>query len=244
MKSILLLCGVLVLLTSATAFAAGVNLSWDKCGAAGSENKHFACDTNTGTAVLVASVRAPAGISLWTVFETFIDVQASGASFPAWWQLRNQGSQTGQCRAIALSVSGIFIYEGAPYLGACAEVYGEHGSGGIRTYLIGSGGANHARFEVVFAVPVANAVPLNEGVEYVTMRAMITYAKTVGMGSCVGCSEEVLLVCTKVFCKQSTDPPSGGVAVTDPAERNFIVWNQSATQARSATWGAIKALYR
>jgi hypothetical protein len=238
------MCGVLLLQTAAGASAAGVNLSWNNCGAAGSVEKHFACNTNTGPppAVFVASVRAPAGISRWASFETFVDVQSSGATLPAWWQLRNEVGQIDQCRNGFMSVSSDFT--GAPYAGACADPYQNQGSGGLSSYRVGFGGANRARMRVVFSVPPAYLHPLDEGVEYFTMRASINYGKTVGTGSCAGCAEEVLLVCDHVLCIQPNGTPGGNVTVMNPAERNYVVWNQSATPTRSATWGSIKALYR
>lgn len=242
MKKALLLCGVLLLLTAAPAFAAGVNVSWDNCGAAGTYNKLFGCNMNTGSAVFVASVRAPAGIGLWTSFETEIQLTSNSATFPDWWRLRNQTGQTGQCRNGALSTSQDFT--GAPYAGACQDVFLNQGAGGIATYLVGFNGANRARLLLVYAVAIANQVPLVPNTEYFTARVTINYTKTVGTGSCSGCLEEVWLVCTYVRCLQPSGTPGGNVTVTNPAERNYIIWNQGATPARSATWGTIKALYR
>ena len=248
MKKILLLCGMLLALTATVASAAGVNLSWDNCGAAGGPSKTFNCATNTGSAVFVASVSAPAGIGLWTSFETEIQVQSNGA-WPAWWALRNQTGQTGQCRAGALSTSQDFT--GAPYAGACGDTYLNQGAGGITTYLVGFNGANRARLAVTYSVPSANQVPLDPGFEYFSMRGSILYTKTVGTGACAGCNEGVCLVCTYVRCLQPAGAPGGNISVTNPAGRNYIMWNgattetcNGATPTKSTTWGSVKALYR
>jgi hypothetical protein len=248
MKKILLLCGMLLALTATVASAAGVNLSWDNCGAAGTPSKSFACNTNTGSAVFVASVSAPAGIGLWTSFETEIQVQSNGA-WPAWWALRNQTGQTGQCRAGALSVSQDFT--GGPYAGVCGDTFLNQGAGGITTYLVGFNGPNRARLAVTFSVPSANQVPLDEGFEYFSMRGAILYTKTVGTGACAGCQDGVCLNCTYVRCLQPAGAPGGNVSVTNPAGRSYIMWNgatveacNGATPTKSTTWGSVKALYR
>ena len=241
-KKTLILCGVSLLLTATAASAAGINLSWDNCGTAGTWNKLFACDTNTGSAVLVASVVAPAGIGLWTSFETEILLQSDVAALPDWWRLRNQTGQTGQCRNGALSASQDFT--GAPYAGACQDVFLNGGAGGIKTYIVEFGGANRARLAMVFSVPTASQVPLNEGVEYFAARATVLYTKSFGTGSCGGCLDEVWLVCTYVRCLQPAGSPGGNITVTNPAQRYYVYWNRGVTPARSATWGAVKSLYR
>ena len=249
MKKILLLCGMLLALTATVASAAGVNLSWDNCGAAGTPLKSFLCNTNTGSSVFVTSVLAPPGIGLWTSFETEVQVQSNSAVFPDWWRLRNQTGQTGQCRAGYLSTSQDFT--GAPYAGACEDVFFNQGAGGITTYLVGFNGANRARLAVTYSVPTANQVPLTEGTEYFSMRASILNTKTTGTGSCAGCLEGVCLVCTYVRCLQPAGAPGGNVSVTTPAQRNYIMWQgattetcNGATPTKSTTWGSVKALYR
>lgn len=253
MKKILLLCGMLLALTATVASAAGVNLSWDNCGAAGTQDKNFLCNTNTGSATFVASVLAPAGIGLWTSFETEVQLQANTTTFPEWWRLRNQTGQTGQCRAGFLSTSQDFT--GAPYnASGCADVYFNQGAGGITTYLVGFNGANRARLAVTYSVPTANQVPLTPGEQYMSMRASILYNKTVGLTTptqfCPDCQVGVCLVVTYVRCLQPAGAPGGNVSVTNSGGRNFITWNgglpscPGATPTRSTTWGSVKALYR
>jgi hypothetical protein len=169
MRRMVLWCGALLALTATGASAAGVNLSWNNCGAAGTSDKAFACDSNTASAVFVASVFAPATIGLWTSFETEIIVVSSGTTFPDWWRLRNQTGQNGQCRNGALSVSQDFT--GAPYAGSCDDVFLNQGAGGITTYLVGFSGANRARLAVTFSVPTAYQAPLAEGIEYFAMES-------------------------------------------------------------------------
>src|SRR6185503_5517810 len=55
MKKTLLITGALLALAASSAMAGGVNLSWTDCGAAGQQNRAFACTANTGNNTLVAS---------------------------------------------------------------------------------------------------------------------------------------------------------------------------------------------
>jgi hypothetical protein len=248
MKKVLLLGGILLVASSAAASAAGVNLSWDNCGAEGRQDKTFGCTTSTGSAVFVASVKAPAGIGRWTSFETEIQLVSDTATLPSWWQLRNQVNQAGQCRHGALSSSQDFT--GAPYAGACEDAFMNQGAGGIASYLVGFNSPNQARLTVVYSVPTANQVPLSEDVEYFAMRGTIQYAKSVGASACAGCSNGVCLICTYVRCVQPGRAPGGNISVTNPAQRNSISWNGSVSicpgqsPSKAATWGAVKALYR
>src|SRR4249920_794918 len=121
MKKALMLCAGLLAPTATAAHAAGVNLSWDNCGAGGAQDKTFACGSSTGSAIFVASVIAPSGISRWTSFETEIQLESNTSTLPLWWQLRNQVGQSGQCRNGALSTSQDFT--SSPYAGTCGDVF-------------------------------------------------------------------------------------------------------------------------
>jgi hypothetical protein len=245
---ILLLCGSCLALTPTTATPLGLfDLGWDNCvGAGGTRDKTFACSTNTGSATMVASVLAPAGIVLWTSFETYINFEFSSGVDPAWWQLRNQTNQSGQCRNGSLSASADFT--GAPYLGACLDVYKGQAGGGIAAYTLTGGG--RASMKLTFGVSSTNQVPLIPGVEYFASRATINYAKTIGAGSCSGCCDPVLVYLLLVRVLQPAGTPGGNVDVTTWRTNYWLSWNYNnpscgvVVPTRSPTWGAIKALYR
>ena len=244
-KLTLLLCGSLLGLTATTAFAAGVNLAWDNCLAAGGgEQKRFDCNTNIGSATMVASVVAPADIVAWQVFDNYINFYSQTGVYPTWWQLRNQTGQTNQCRFSSLSVSPDFT--GAPYLGACLDVFRGQGAGGTYYYTLQGAMAS---MRISFAVQPEYKDSLVAGAEYFTARATINYAKTVGTGSCDGCCDAMLIELVTVRILQPSTP-GHDVDVTNPAVRNWIWWNHdnpdcgAVVSTRAPTWGAIKALYR
>lgn len=249
----MLLTGLALITTAPTVSAQeGIKLSWDNCQALGPGvlDKTYACDLNTGSATFVASYTAPDSVALWTSTETTIDLIVNSGAFPDWWRLRNQVGQTGQCRNGALSASQDFT--GAPYAGVCSDTYLNQGAGGITSYTVGRDGPLTARLTVTYSVPSANQIPLNPGEEYFAVRATILYTKTIGSGSCAGCSLPVCIVLNGVRAIQPAGSPGGNVMITNPIPpaTRTITW-QGGTGAdcnmvptKNHTWGQIKALYR
>lgn len=238
------------LLVAAPAMSAGVNLAWDNCrGGGGASNKLFACNTNAGSNTLVASVVAPSGIGSWNAFEVEIYWIFDSAQ-PAWWQLRNQTPQPGQCRNGALSVNAL-----SAGLSGCTDPYNGLGVGGIGTYQNGPNipagedfppALNLARLLLVLAVPDGHEVPLTPDVEYFAAKVVITNAKTVGLDACAGCPLRSKILLTGVRISQPAGAPGGNPSVINPASfgSNYVWWQDGFTPTRSTTWGHVKALYR
>ena len=99
--------------------AQGINLSWDDCGLSGSQIKTFACNTNTGEDVLVASFRPPSGVSQFLGLSA--DLRIASTQLPAWWR-----HGPGQCRGI-----GGFVTEFAGVSGACETPWSLSATGGM-----------------------------------------------------------------------------------------------------------------
>jgi hypothetical protein len=244
MKKILLLCGMLLALSATVASAAGINLAWDNClNGGGVPAKTYACNANSSTQQhMYLSATAPAGIDLWTAFEFELQLQADGATLPAWWQVRG----TGQCRNGALTALSAGVFSG------CTDVYGGQGGGGLGAYNVGFGGTNRARLSGVWSVPSSFQTALTPEEEYFVSRLSITYAKTVGLGSCAGCAVGVCINGTLVKFVQPAGAPGGNVDVVNPAIRSHILWQNvtdpntcpGATPSKNITWGRVKTLYR
>ncbi len=80
----------------------GVNIRWDHCyDDGGTLNKTFACDTNSGSERLVVSFVLAEPLANVNGTEIAIEVMASGATLPSWWQYRNFGA----CRQTALAIT-------------------------------------------------------------------------------------------------------------------------------------------
>ena len=76
-------------------------LRWDNClGDGGAYNKAFACDTNSGEDVLVASFRLGQTAVQVNGLEIAVDITVIGATLPSWW-----GYGTGACRQGSLNAS-------------------------------------------------------------------------------------------------------------------------------------------
>lgn len=222
--------------------AAGINLGWDDCPGGGTYAlaETFACNTNVGFHTLVGSFVAPAGIVNMTGNEIVIDLKTSAAAFPAWWSLA-----TGLCRAGSLSSS--FDFTGGPF--SCYDYWQGGALGGI-AMLPPSG--TLARIKAVCALPAGDpritSVP--EGLHLYSFKANINSAKTVGAGSCGGCTAEMCIVLNEIAFTQAE--PQQRTPITNPAVSNYVVWQSytgwagcpGATPARQQTWGSIKALYR
>ncbi len=222
--------------------AAGVNLSWNDCGVAGTELKSFACDTNTGASfVLVGSYIPYAGSTAITGNEVVIDIASQYSPLPDWWKFKNAGS----CRQTAISASADFTSFGS---GLCADYWSGLAAGGISAYITPYASADcRARLLIIFATAIANAGPVDENLEYYSFRLSITRAKTVGTGSCAHCLAPAMIVLDEIKLTQPAGV--GDYRIQNPANRNFVEWQGGYSSCgwvptRNTTWGAIKSQYR
>ncbi len=240
------------------ATAAGLNLAWDDCGAGGQCNKDFACNTNTGAPFsLVASFVPPEGTTKITGEEISIEICSNGGYMPPWWSYRNAGS----CRTSAMQAS---IDAASASLTRCEDYWSFAGAGGIASYdPMYRGGGDRAIIRLVFAVPTTVAGPVDATREYYACIVRFTRDKTVGTGSCAGCSTPMGLRLQEVRLTQPvglgdyrlTTPvtltPDYDSSIATWQHGSFRHWNApqfwacpAAVPVRNSTWGAIKAQYR
>jgi hypothetical protein len=257
MKKVTLLCGLLLAITAGVAAAGpGVNLKWSACaGDGGLTNRNFACASNSGSNVLVASFEVGENIAASSGQEVVIDLAAAGATLPSWWAFANAGS----CRQLSLSMNTTISATAAN----CADWASGVAVGGIGAYNVGQRGANTSRIKIAIAVPAAGLADLSTGQEYFSANITINNLKTVGTGSCAGCSTPVCLVFNSIKC--TTQVPANDRTFSGPAngfDSDFATWQGGAgitvppgpwgaggsgcggaTATKNATWGAVKALY-
>ncbi|MBI1796089.1 MAG: hypothetical protein HYR74_03445 [Candidatus Eisenbacteria bacterium] len=241
MKKTLLITGALLALAASTAMAGGVNLSWGDCGLAGTQNKAFACNSNTAAPnIMVVSYEPNVGVPDMVGNDVAVDLQTASATLDQWWQMFNAGS----CRATSLSSSADFT--AGPF--TCTDFWLGLASGGIGSYTVN---VNRARILIFWAVPGASAGPVSPGTEYYSCKVTVNNAKSVGTGSCAGCASAVCVVANIVQC----DGNAGGndfEKIQNPRDRNFVTWQgglvtggcPGATPTQSRTWGQLKSLYR
>jgi IPT/TIG domain len=193
--------------------AQGINLSWDECGAAGSEIKSFACGVNTGEDIVVASFRPPSGINQFLGMSA--EMRIAGNSLPDWWK-----HGAGQCRN-----TGAFSTEFFFTPGVCASPWSGSAAGGF-VYEIANYGPNTARVRIQAANPFEEQIALSSGTEYYAFRVHISHSKSTGAGSCAGCADPVMLRLENV---QLFQPPTANndPILTAPLVRSTAYWQAS-----------------
>lgn len=213
----------------------GLNLAWNRCG--GEHARTFACDTNAGGEVLVASFSPPVGVGGLTGFWATVDVQSAEPALPDWWQLVSGAA----CRRNAMSVS--FDSNSDPG-GGCVGYYDGIAEGYLHSYAVS--GAT-ARLAVVGALTVTPAIPMDPGPEYFGFRLAMSHAATTGPGACAGCAVPACIVFDGLKLTQPVGV--GDIVLSTPLHSNCVTWQGGVAScclvpARNRTWGEVKALYR
>jgi hypothetical protein len=248
MRSILqrALAIAITLLATPVHAGGGVNLSWDNCfGDAGTQNKSFACDTNTGSDVLVCSFELAQEVLQASGQEAVIDLIATASKLPAWWEFKNAGT----CRQLSLTMNTVL----SPTAVACTDWPSGQSIALILSYGMGYSGPTSATLKISTVVGNQALADLIPGTEYFVCNVVISHAKTVGTGACAGCSVPVCLL----FYDQIMIPgPANDVLLEGPAHDNssFATWQGPTGPApygcpyplptQRSTWGAVKSLYR
>lgn len=233
---------LITLLAGIAAAQGGINLSWDDCGAAGVSQKTFACNSNILTgAVMYGSAIPGADIPDFVQYDSIMNLQTNQPTLPSWWRYNNGG-----CRGAA-AISVDFDFHLGPF--TCSDPWQGMAFGGM-TVDAGYEGPDRARIRTVGTYSDVTPRPISGNVEYEFFRITLLGNKTVGTGSCAGCSEGACIVFNEI---QLEEPYPYKVTLTLPISRNWIVWQQgtgvgvgcpAATPTHAATWGSVKSLYR
>ena len=252
MKRVTLLCGLLLAMSASVAAASGVGIRWNNClSDAGTQNRNFACNSNTGSNTLVGTFQLDgAGLLQVSGNEVVVDLASSTTPLPQWWQFKNAGT----CRTTALSMN--FTIPSSAL--NCADWAQAQAAGGIGAYNIGARGPNTARVVAAIAVPSTALQDLSGGQEYFSFNLVVSNIKTVGAtGSCTGCSTPVCIVFNSI--NLTTPILQNNIKLSGPSngtDADFCTWQGgagvivggtpgcgAATPTHNATWGAVKALY-
>jgi hypothetical protein len=234
----LLLVLALTFVFCASASAAGLNLAWNDCGSFGTPAHTFACDTNAGTHVLVASLVAPPGVSSCVAAECVLDIIVAAPALSPWWNLCPNG-----CRMNRAFTSFAF-----GDLASCLDPWSGQALG-ISDFSTNPAGDGHPqpnreRVRAVCAVPEAAALPMVQDLEYYVFELVITNAKTVGTGSCAGCQVQANFELVSTRITQPTPLPYVDITQPNQPNSNLAVMQDATVPVRNRTWGAIKSTYR
>jgi len=250
MKRMFLGVGVVaaMLLAASVASAGGVNLAWDDCfGTGGTPAKINACSSNAGNSTSVGSFVLDSDLAGVTGIETVVDfIIGDGVSAPPpWWEIRG----TGSCRSAALGAGAAIGSLG------CTDWTGGGAAGGLTPGPLGQEGtiadANkpaHPRAKIAFAVAPDAAADLVAGTEYFAFTMVITNVKTVGTGSCAGCTTPACIVLNSVNVVAGATQNQFLGSGTAPGS-NFITYqalapNCQLVPAGTTTWTRVKQMYR
>jgi hypothetical protein len=234
----------LLLAWATFAAAAGVDLSFDACSFVGSATRTSACNSNTGQVSLYASFVPPNGIVALSGIEATIDVQSGGGVLPAWWMFG-----AGGCAGRSSALSTSFVPTGPP--SGCVDYWAGQAFGSA-SYSIGFGGPNRARLLVSASIDGSLAAAVSSTNEYFAFVETISFASTLGSGSCAGCDVGVCIALNSIKLRQAGG--QADVILPGAFVRQHVTWQPASaiapppcpagTPVRAATWGGIKAIYR
>ena len=247
---------------AADGFQSGTRIRWNACyGDGGAINRDFACNTNTGSEQLVCSFTLTAPVDSVYQVDAFVNLAFAGGAVPPWWLFRTAGA----CRGTSLGSSTV----PAPTASACID-WADGSRDALLTYRPSLFSAYISQIEIL--TPFTAYVPFDlvAGQEYFVFSAIINHMKTVGAGSCSGCTlggcmgfVRATLIRSAPGTYMPVPEPSGDVFVGPiPGEGQAATWQggagiaipnyggagwtycPGATPARNHTWGDVKALYR
>lgn len=216
----------------------GINLSWGDCGAWGLAQRNFACNTNAGQNPMIASVITPQPMPRLNGMSGVIVLQTNQPTLSPWWDF------TG-CRASPPALSMQLSF---PTSGNCIDPWGGAASGSV-SYQFQFGVPNGAR--ILASCSISPPVSSDGVSEYYMFGITFDDSKTVGTGSCSGCTDGACIVLNGIRVTAAGGDPS--YTVTPPLIRSFIAWQPphfsfdcplGVTPTRNETWGSVKALYR
>jgi len=240
-----------------------LRLSWDRCAYDGLvADKSFACDTNTGSDVLYASVLFQDRVTRANVqfVNALVDVTTTTSPIPPWWQVRS-----GSCRSNAVLVE----YGPFPEAGSCAPWFASawpDGPLGVFAIQENLEGPETTRLNIAAGVPIGYEATLAAGQELLLFRIVVSHARSAGTGACQGClvptcigfghlelsynpaaPDEIFLGDAASAVTWQGAYVSGFQPTRYPQTGYYVANLECATgpvPARGRTWGLIKTLYR
>ena len=251
MRSPISIFAVLILAAGAAhaQVAPGLALRWNHCFAqgTGTDLRSFACNTNNGLEQLIGSFSLNHDMPEVSGLDIILDVFTGGNPFfppapnggplPEWWKF----VQVGTCRQTSLSISTA----ADPVDDACGDWAAGQAAGALGAYTVDIQGAGSARLHAVTAVLPDDLQALVAGREYYGFTLNINHSRTVGAGSCGGCDTPVWLLFHVLTV--TTPQPQNNFHLEGPlngTDSNFVIWSPQPVPTKSATWSALKSLYR
>ena len=227
-------------------------MRWQFCSGegTGTQNRAFACASNVGSNTLVTSFELPADLAQVSGIELVLDFLSQSATMPLWWDFKNPGT----CRGGSLGVNVSFDANNL----VCQDWSAGLQGAGIGSYTTGTPPSmgsidpnlanQHRRLTIASAVPPASLQDLVTATEYFACNITVNNAKTVGTGSCAGCTEPICIVFNSL--NATTPVLANNVLLGNPSAPGsaLVTWQGtgpdcSVVPTKNVTWGQVKALY-
>ncbi len=247
MSKLVIMGAMLLAMSTATSYAAGLSLNWDHCEADGPvRDRTSDCVTSLrALGTMVGSFTVPSDVLAVRGLEVALELATAGPSLPAWWMTscRTPFAVNAVIEATALNC---YDWSSGAVMGA------------VVWYLVGLNGPNTARIVAGLEVP-GSGVDLSAipplGTEYFAFNIVLSSARSSGAGLCAGCTTPACIMFNslKVVAGLST-----AAILTYPqhSASNIVTWQGGAglpwpyssrcefTPTQKSTWGSVKALYR
>jgi len=244
-RSLVVTAALLVFVVADASAQGGLNLSWTDCGANGTESRTFACTTNGVVGTLFGSVTPPEQIDQLNGEESEAIIQTNQAALSQWWHLETASGPTpAGCRAGNLVFSNDFTTAS----GLCSDPWGGLGFGGLNwesNYFQ----PNHGRLRTAGAIAGSTVMATDR--EWYIWKVTILGSRTVGTGSCAGCTDGICIAFTS---QKLTEPLGvGDYVITNALGREWVTFQPGGATTwicggrvptRNRTWGSVKSLYR
>lgn len=243
-----LLLAALLLVVAAPAMAAGVNINWGSVcyPEAPVSVKTFACNSNAVSAFngeMTVSWKIDTDMSDLVGIEVTAMGQTALPALPDWWKLN-----TGECRANQMNyTSDKTLVEDAQCVdwtaGTAFNLFG----------WIYQADPSRVQINGGCAIDATTPVTALAGQEYYGGEYLLKNSKTVGTGSCAGCSDE-FIVGMWLVTVAGLDGRRDDLFEALPGGNHCLWWNppggtptlqcEGNVPARPITWGQVKSLYR
>ena len=235
MKKLLLISGVLLAFCASSAMANGqIHLGLNDC--SGSAVINNACTANSGSLILVGSFVSDQASSQVIAVESIVDI-AQGSTLSDWWRVDPAGCRAGRITAsFAFATTACNDLFGGAALGGLGVLYPSTATGLIPT--------NSERVDIYCAVDATTPLTIDTATENTIFNMAISRVGTLGSGACGGCGSPTSLYLNDVAIGQEPGSPTFHESGDGNGQSCSYNGGNTATPAKSTSWGAIKSLYR
>jgi hypothetical protein len=243
MKKPLLLAVLLLLVTCVAAHAGGVNIAWgSRCFTENPVNLvTFACNSNVAPASWQATMSFMVDIEMTDFVGVEITLEGISAYVvPDWWKMNESG-----CRANTASFSAD---KAAVSSGNCVDW-----TAGQDFSVLGyTWDSNRMHISAGAAIPADTPFDLEAGTEYYAGTLTFQNRKTIGAGSCAGCSADVVWGLVLIVAAGLDGRRDDLNMPIDYSGTQCLVWQRPSfgpyfcvvPVKAATTWGQLKSLYR